>query len=407
MKYLLVIGDGMADHPVPELEHKTPLDVANKPEIDSLARTGLLGRVRTVPEGFPPGSDTAIMSIFGCNPQTCYSGRAPLEAAAQGIALRPGDAAYRCNNVCLSDGGTFSEKTIVSHSAGLTDTQGRQLIEDLFAHPDFAPLAAQAGLSIYPTNSYRHIAVQAGGNIRGLELVPPHDHLSEPVGINLPRGCETAAVLTTLMETAHTVLDVHPINQKRREQGQLPANGIWFWAEGTAAALPNFQTQYGHSGAVVSAVPLCHGIARLTGLDVLSVEGATGELDTNYTGKVAATLTALEHHDFAAVHLEAPDECTHNGDLPGKIQAIENLDNLIVSPILATLRARGEDFRVLVLSDHLTLTANGSHNGDPVPFLLYDSRESTGSGHPYTEEYAARGMFLEAGIELMPLLFNR
>ena len=406
MKYLLVIGDGMADHPVPELEHKTPLDVAKKPEIDALARAGLLGRVRTVPEGFPPGSDTAIMSIFGCNPLTCYSGRAPLEAAAQGIALRPGDAAYRCNNVCLSDGGTFSEKTIVSHSAGLTDTQGRQLIEDLFAHPDFAPLAARAGLSIYPTDSYRHIAVQTGGDIRGLELAPPHDHLTERVGSNLPRGCETAAVLTALMEAAHALLDVHPINQKRREQGQLPANGIWFWAEGTAAALPDFQTQYGHSGAVVSAVPLCHGIARLTGLEVLLVEGATGELETNYAGKVAATLAALERHDFAAVHLEAPDECTHNGDLPGKIQAIENLDGRIVAPILTALRARGEDFRVLILSDHLTLTADGSHNGDPVPFLLYDSRGGEGSGLPYAEEYAARGMFLEAGVGLMPLLFD-
>lgn len=405
MKYLLVIGDGMADHSVPELGNRTPLETAEKPKIDALARAGVLGSVRTVPEGFPPGSDTAIMSIFGCDPKVCYSGRAPLEAAAQGIALQPGDAAYRCNNVCLSEGGTFADKTIISHSAGLTDTQGRQLVEELFAYPDFVPLAARAGLSINPTDSYRHIAVQTGADIQGIAMCPPHDHLTERVGDNLPRGCANAAVLAGLMEKANEILDNHPINEQRRKNGQLPANGIWFWAEGTAAALPDFREQYGHSGAVISAVPLCHGIARLTGLEVYFVDGATGELDTNYAGKVAATLAALEAYDFAAVHLEAPDECTHNGDLPGKIQAIENLDSLIVAPILAGLRARGEDFRVLILSDHLTLTADGSHNGDPVPFLLYDSRQSRGSGLNYTEKNAARGVFLEAGIRLMPLLF--
>ena len=405
MKYLLIIGDGMADHPVPALGNKTPLEAAEIPTLDALARAGTLGKVRTVPRELPPGSDTAILSILGCDTARCYSGRAPLEAAAQGIFLKPGDAAYRCNNVSLSPAPGFGECRIVSHSAGLSDDSGRRLIEDLFAHPDFAPLAREAGLRVHPTDSYRHIVVQTGADNAGLVTAPPHDHLGEAAGPLLPAGCENAAVLTKVMERAWEILDRHPINAARREAGLLPANGIWLWAQGTAAALPDFREQFGRTGAVVSAVPLCHGIAALLGLETPMVEGATGELDTNYAGKVEATLAALTRHDFAAVHLEAPDECTHNGDLPGKIEAIQRLDRQIVAPLLSALRERGEPFRVLVLSDHLTLTADGSHNGEPVPFLLYDSREDKGGSGGYSEEDAEHGPFLEAGAELLPLLF--
>ena len=405
MKYLLIIGDGMADHPVPALGDKTPLEAAAIPILDALARAGTLGKVRTVPQELPPGSDTAILSILGCDTARCYSGRAPLEAAAQGIFLQPGDAAYRCNNVSLSPAPSFGACRIVSHSAGLSGDTGRRLLEDLFAHPEFAPLAREAGLQAYPTDSFRHIVVQTGADNTGLSTAPPHDHLGEAVAPLLPAGCPNAALLARVMERAWEILDRHPINRARRESGALPANGIWLWAQGTAAALPDFRERFGRTGAVISAVPLCHGIAALLGLETPMVEGATGELDTNYSGKVEATLAALTRHDFAAVHLEAPDECTHNGDLPGKIEAIQRLDKWIVAPLISALREREEPFRVLVLSDHLTLTADGSHNGEPVPFLLYDSREDKGGSGGYSEREAEHGPFLEAGTELLPLLF--
>lgn len=406
MKYILIIGDGMADFPLPELNGKTPLETAKKPVMDRLAARGVLGSARTVPEGFPPGSDTAIMSIFGCAPQKYYSGRAPLEAAAQGIALRAGDAAMRCNNVALSDGAGFKDCTILSHSAGaMPEGIGRTLVEWLFAHPDFTPLAERARMSINPTDSYRHIAVMKGADVSGLDLAPPHDHLNEKVGDNLP-SAEKGSILVALMETAYGLLKSHPLNIERRKSGQLPANAIWFWAEGTAAALPGFFERYGKTGAVISAVPLCHGIAKLTGLEVIEVEGATGEVDTNYEGKVAAGLEALRTRDFICLHLEGPDECTHCGDLPGKLQAIERLDSRVIAPVAEALENAGEDFRMLILSDHFTLMRDGSHDGTPVPFIIYDSREDSGAGRPYTEANGAGGAFVNDGTKLMELLFQ-
>lgn len=407
MKYILVIGDGMADNALEALHGQTPLQRAKKPCIDAMAQAGLLGSVRTVPEGFPPGSDTAIMSIFGCANEKYYSGRAPLEAAAQGLMLQPGDAAFRCNNIALSDEENFEDKHILSHSGGgIEGAEGRALVEWLFAHPDFAPLAEQAGMSIHPTESYRHIAVKKAADIRGIRLAPPHDHLGETVRENRPAGCADAETLIRLMEKANALLDTHPLNLERRKAGKLPANGVWFWAEGTAAMLPDFAARYGHKGAVISAVPLCHGIAALCALDVILVPGATGELDTNFLGKVEATLQALEKYDFAAVHLEAPDECTHCHDLPGKLEAIERLDADIVAPIADALRAKGEDFRMLILSDHKTLMIDGSHDGTPVPFLIYDSRVSDGSGLSYTEENGEKGPFLPDATVLMSMLFE-
>ena len=409
MKYILVIGDGMADNPVPGLGNRTPLETAKKPCIDELAKKGVLGSVMNVPEGFPPGSDTAIMSIFGCDPHFCYSGRAPLEVAAQGISLSVGDAAYRCNNITITDDESvaFEEKKIVSHSGGgLCEKQGVELVEFLFSHPEFKALADKAGMSIYPTDSYRHIAVQKQVDITGLKLAPPHDHIDEKVADNLPEGCENAAVLSELMKKANELLQNHPFNVQRRREGKLPGNAIWFWAEGTAAKLPNFMEQFGKKGAVISAVPLCHGIARLTGLDVIMVEGATGEVDTNYEGKVAAALEALKTNDFVAVHLEGPDECTHCGDLVGKLQAIEWLDSRVVAPLCDALRSAGEDFRMLILSDHKTLTSNRQHDGDPVPYIIYDSTKDSQAGLSYTEANGLKDNFIPAGIDLMPALFE-
>ena len=410
MKYILIIGDGMADNPLDRLGGKTPLQYAPIPFIDSLAERGQVGNVKNCPEGLPPGSDTAILSIFGADPRLCYTGRSPLEAAATGIKLRQGDVSYRCNMVALEDSdAAFSQKKILSHSGGSVEgTQSMELIEYLFSHPDFKPLAEKAGMTVNPAPSFRHIAVQSGCDISGIKLIPPHDHLGEVIGQYLPSGCANAAVLKELMETAHRILDRHPINEARRSQGKLPANGIWFWAEGTGVELQSFENRYHHNGVVISAVPLCHGIARLSGLDIVNVEGATGELDTNLEGKVAAAVEALENgYDFAAIHVEAPDECTHNGDLDGKLQAIEWLDSRVIAPLCRTLNEKSIDYRLLFLSDHKTLTSTRGHDGEPVPYLLYDSIRNSGAGLPYTEESGMKGPALSEGTLLMPLLFEQ
>ncbi len=399
----------MADNPVEALGGKTPIECAKTPIMDYLAERGEQGSVLNVPEGLPPGSDTAILSIFGCDPKQCYTGRAPLEAAATGIKLEPGDVAYRCNMVSYEDGDMpFEEKRILSHSAGSIEGEvSDEIIATLFNDPEFGAEAEKARLSVKPGHSFRHIAVQKGANVSGIKLIPPHDHLGEKIGGLLPSGCENAEVLKRLMLLAHRKLDGHPINKKRRSEGRLPANGIWFWAEGTAVKLPGFAENYGKRGGVVSAVPLCHGIAALTGLDMITVEGATGELDTNLEGKVEAAMEILRKGgDFAAVHVEAPDECTHNGDTEGKIKAIEYLDSRVVGPLCEKLKAEGFEFRMLILSDHKTLTSTRGHDGDPVPYILYDSRESRGSGLPFSEANGCKGSYVKAGIELLGMLFK-
>ena len=409
MKYILVIGDGMADNPVPELGGKTPLEYAKKTFIDELAAKGEVGSVLNVPKGLPAGSDTAIMSIFGCDPNLYYTGRAPLEAAATGIKLNAGDVAYRCNMVTYEQGDMpFEEKRILSHSAGSIDgAVSDEIITELFNDPEFAVLAERAGMSVNLGHSFRHIAVQAQADIKGIKLIPPHDHLGEKIGPLLPSGCENAKVLRELMVKANELLEKSPLNARLVAEGKMPANGIWFWAEGTAVALPNFVEKNAHHGAVISAVPLCHGIAALVGLDIICPEGATGEIDTNYENKMQAALDTLEHDDFAAVHVEAPDECTHNGDLKGKIQAIEWLDTRMLSPMVKALDAKGWEYRILFLSDHKTLTATRGHDGDPVPYMLYDSRYDTGCGLPYTEESGLKGPQVNSGVSLMSILFEK
>jgi len=409
MKYVLVIGDGMADNPVPELGDKTPLEYASTPEMDALASRGVMGSVKNCPDSLPAGSDTAITSIFGCDPLTYYTGRAPLEAAATGIKLKTGDIAYRCNMVCFEDiDAELSEKKILSHSAGsIEGKESVTIVQALFEDPEFSAAAEKAGVAIYPAESFRHIAVQKGADATGMKLIAPHDHLGEAAGQYLPSGSDNAQALKELMILAHEKLNHHPLNQKRRSQGKMPANGVWFWAEGTAVELPSFTEQFGKTGGVVSAVPLCHGIAALTGLEPIFVEGATGELDTNYEGKVTAAIEVLEEHEFAAVHIEAPDECTHNGDLKGKLQAIEWLDSRVVGPLVQGLSDKGWDFRMLILSDHKTLTSTRGHDGEPVPFLLYDSRTNTKSGLTNCERDGAKGEYYPDGAHAcMRLLFE-
>lgn len=409
MKYILVIGDGMADNPVEELGGKTPLEYADIPNIDALAAKSEVGRVRNCPIGLPPGSDTAILSIFGADPRQCYTGRSPLEAAAAGIRLKSGDVSYRCNMVALEDADKpFAGKKILSHSGGsIEGEQSIELITWLFAQPEFKGLAEKAGMRVYPAPSFRHICVQEKADIKGIRLAPPHDHLGEVIGQYLPSGCDNAIVLTRLMETANRLLQNHPVNDRRRREGKLPANGIWFWAEGTGVELQSFYEKFGKKGAVISAVPLCHGIARLSGLEAVEVEGATGELETNLEGKVAAALRAFDDgFDFAAIHVEAPDECTHNGDLKGKLQAIEWLDSRVITPLTRAMDERGEPYRLLFISDHKTLTSTRGHDGDPVPYMIYDSRRNSGSGLTYCEKSGDMGPNLGEGTALMPRLFE-
>jgi 2,3-bisphosphoglycerate-independent phosphoglycerate mutase len=402
MKYILLIGDGMADNPLDALNGKTPLDVADKPVADSLAKISKLGTALTCPPPLAPGSDTAIMSIFGCDPEKYYFGRAPLEAAAQGVIVPDGALAFRCNMATIEQdsSGTFRMK---SHSAGGIDGESaRQLITDLINDPEFSAELSKAGLTIYPTDSYRHIVVQKLTKPSRLTMFAPHDNLGKPVAEILPHGDENADVLSDIMMKSYEILSRNPINLKRRSEGKLPSNCVWFWAQGTSAKLPPFYERYGKTGAVISAVPLVQGIGVLQGLDIIRVPCATGELDTNYAGKAAAALDALKTHDFAAVHVEAPDECTHNGDIPGKVKAIENIDSLVLKPILDGLA--GQSFRLLYLSDHYTLGASGMHDATPVPYMIYDSARAVLGCDRLTERCAAGGDLVK-GIDLMSILF--
>ncbi len=408
MKYLLVIGDGMADNPVPELGGRTPLEAAEIPHMDALAAQSLLGSVRTVPEGMPPGSDTAILSIFGCDPRRYFTGRSPLEAAGSGIALRPGDVSYRCNMVALSDGdGPFAEKTMLSHSAGSIDGEDSMAVVTwLFQDPEFRAAAEALHLRVEPTPSFRHIAIQAGGDTAGMVATPPHDILGQKIGPHALHGSGNADALWQLMALANRRLEHHPYNEARRARGLLPANGIWFWAEGTAVELPNFLETYHKTGSVISAVPLVHGIGALVGLKMVHVEGATGETETNYEGKVRAALDCLAAgDDFVCIHVEAPDEATHNGRLDEKLLSIEYLDRRVLAPLVAGLR--GQDFRLLLLSDHKTLMSTRTHDGDPVPFLIYDSTAPRSTGLPYTEAAGERGPAVARGTDLMGMLFRQ
>lgn len=407
IKYILIIGDGMADNPVPELGGKTPLEAAGKPHIDALSKQSVLGSVRTVPPGLPPGSDTAILSIFGCDPNRYFTGRSPLEAAGCGVRVRAGDVSYRCNMVSLEGGADlpFGEKKMLSHSAGSIDGQDSiDVITWLCADPAFRAAMESLRLRIEPTPSFRHIAVQAGGGTEGMRATPPHDILGCAIGPYALDGNDNARALWRLMELGNQRLEDHPYNQKRRAAGLLPANGIWFWAEGTAVALPNFYEKYRKRGSVISAVPLVHGIGALSGLKPVTVAGATGETETNYAGKVQAAVDCLSQgDDFVCIHIEAPDEATHNGKLDEKVLSIGYLDSRVVAPLEDKLA--GVPHRILLLSDHKTLMSTRTHDGDPVPFLLYDSENPAASDRPYTEQDGGKGPFIEAGTQLMEMLF--
>ena len=354
MKLVVLLGDGMADLPLEALGGRTPLQAAEKPNMDRLAKQGRSGLARTVPEGFAPGSDVANLSVMGYDPVQCYTGRAPLEAAAMNVHLGPDDIAFRCNFVTIEDG------LMKDYSAGhISSPEGQELIEAL------APL--MPGRRLYPGVSYRNLLVlQAGGKA---ECTPPHDISGRPVAEHLPRG-QDSELLMALMEAARPVLEKHPVNRQRIAEGKRPANAIWLWGQGPAPAMPSFAEKYGLSGAMISAVDLLKGIGRYAGLEVIDVPGATGNIDTNYQGKVDAALQALQSRDFVYLHIEAPDEAGHEGDVDLKVKAIELFDEKVVGLVLQALEKSGEDWRVLLMPDHATPIAIKTHSCDPVPFTI-------------------------------------
>ena len=389
MKYLIVLGDGMADRPVPELNNQTPLRLAVKPTIDRLARMGQVGLVRTVPDGMKPGSDVANLSVMGYDPARYYSGRSPLEALSIGVPMTATDVAMRANLVTLSDP-DLSKAVMTDYSAGEISTEeARVLIEDLAKELD------SDRFRLYPGVSYRHCLLVKNGST-AVSLTPPHDISGQPVRDHLPQGDDARALLD-LIERSGKILCNHPVNRKRIAEGKNPATNLWFWGAGTRPALDDFRLKYGLCGAVVSAVDLLKGIAVGAGMRHPDVVGATGTLHTNLGGKLDAVKQAFETGaDFVYLHLEAPDECGHQGDALGKIKAIEMVDRA-TADLVAYLDSRKEPYAVAVLPDHATPLSIRTHSAEPVPYLIYNSKNPANSGLVFTETDAQKGVFLPQG----------
>lgn len=425
MKYVLVIGDGMADTHLPQLAGKTPLEALALPAFDRCAGCWC-GRALTVPHGLPAGSDTAILSIFGYSPKTYYTGRSVLEAAGMGVKVPRGCVSFRVNLCAVSE---VEGKTVIhSHNGGnIHGQEAITLMNDLIATPAFAAKMKDAGLSITVTDTFRHVGVMetTAADLSAVRLTEPHNVLEQAVEPYLPHllrdtqdeaAKKMAQDIRDLMLMSYGILKDHPVNQKRMADGKLPANMIWPWGAATAMELPSFKEKYGHYGSVVSAVPLVWGIAGLAGLKTPKVEGANGDLDTNYEGKVQCALDALDSgDDFAAVHIEAPDEMAHAGDLARKLEAIQNVEYRVVGPLINQLMGRGEDFRLLLLSDHPTLLTTRTHDGSPVPYAIFDSRTvrkalDEGKEPPirkFCEEEMMSEPVLMDGTDLMRLLFEQ
>lgn len=381
MKYLVLLCDGMADTPVPELGGKTPMEAAQKPNMDALAREALVGTAKTVPDGMKPGSDVANLSALGYHPADCYTGRSPLEAASIGVDLAPDEYAIRCNLVTLSDEPAYADKSMVDYCAGdISTAEATELIHFLAEH-------LPEGVRLYPGVSYRHCLVWKNPAEDIGELTPPHDISGQKITGRLPDPAK-AGVLLELMEKSFDLLKNHPVNQKRVAEGKRPANSMWFWGQGRKAALRPFKELYGLNASVISAVDLIKGIGILAKMEVLDVPGATGYIDTNFDGKAQAAMDAFARgQDLVYVHVEAPDECGHRGETTNKVRAIELIDGKILGPVRKALEAQG-DYRILVLPDHPTPLAIRTHSSEPVPYLIYDSREKHPGVASFTESTA-------------------
>lgn len=386
MKAIIILGDGMADLPIAELGGKTPLMAARKPNMDSLASLGRTGMYKTVPDDMPPGSEVANLAVLGYDVRAVYQGRGVLEGAAMGVEIRPDDLAMRCNLVCLQDG------RIKNHSAGHIGTEeARELI---------AALNAELGddrISFHPGVSYRHLLLLHSGS-PAIRLTPPHDvpgALFREVlpQATSPEGRETAELLTGLILRSQAVLADHPVNLRRAADGKDPGNSVWFWSAGRKPDMKSFQQLYGKSGAVISAVDLLHGIGVYAGFRIIHVEGATGLWDTNYEGKAAAALAALQEVDVVYLHIEAADEAGHEGNCRLKIRCIEDLDSRVVGPIMAATLDRGADIAIALLPDHPTPCSVRTHTHDPVPFAICKPGSEPDSVSRYDEVACAEGAY--------------
>ncbi len=397
MKYVIVLADGMADEPIAELGGKTPLEYASTPAMDSLASYGRLGMVRTVPKSMKPGSDVANLSVLGYDPETNYSGRSPLEALSVGVTMADTDIVLRCNLVTVSEEEPYEQKTILDHSSGEISTADADVLMDAVREAFNNDM-----FGFFTGTSYRHITIWNHG--KNLDLEPPHDHLGEQIGAYLP----TEPLLREMMEKSFSVLNNHPLNLQRAREGKNKANSLWFWGAGTKPKLQNFEEKTGLKGTMISAVDLLKGIAVGAGMQVALVDGATGSLDTNYLGKAQAAIHALldEGRDFAYIHVEAPDEMGHQGVVAHKVQSIELIDKHIVATVKKALDLSGEDYRILVLPDHPTPIRIRTHTSDPVPYVLYDSRNKEETKTVYSESAAAGLPCLEEGYRLLELMIK-
>lgn len=379
MKYIVVLGDGMADEPIPALGGRTPLDAAVTPVLDELAGKGTLGTVQNVPAGMAPGSDVANLSVLGYDPAANYSGRSPLEALSVGVQMEDDDVIFRSNIVTLTEPELYAQKTILDHSSGEISTADADILMDAIR----AEFNSDT-FRFYTGTSYRHILVWKHGRVSALE--PPHDHLGKVIGDYLPQE----KVLRDMMERSFDILNNHPLNLARAAAGKHKANSLWFWGAGTKPKVQNFKEKTGLSGAMISAVDLLKGIAVGAGMKVYNVPGATGSIDTNWEGKAQAAIDALlkDGCDYAYIHVEAPDEMGHQGRVEDKVKSIEYLDSRLIARVKQAMEAAGEDYRMLVLPDHPTPLRIRTHTSNPVPYLLYDSTHEQKKRERFTEESA-------------------
>ena len=401
MKYVVILGDGMADEPIESLGNKTILQAADTPFLDMLSKKSEIGMVHTVPDGMAPGSDSANLSVLGYDPKIYYSGRSPLEALSIGVPMTDTDIALRCNIVTISEeeGVPYEEQTIIDHSSSEISTEDcgilleavrKELENDIF--------------KFYLGTSYRHCTIWHNGSV--VKLTPPHDVLGQKVGPNLP---ETES-LREMMKKSYEILKNHPLNIERKKKGLNPANSCWFWGAGTKPALSSFEEKTGKKGVMISAVDLLKGIAVGAGMDNIIVPGADGTLHTNYEGKANAAIKALteDGYDFAYIHVEAPDEMGHQGSVERKIKAVENLDGRVIKTVVEGLKKSGEPFRVIVTPDHPTPIRLRTHVAKPVPYLLYDSTEELDRTWNYNEaEAEASKNYVANGHQLIDKLFEK